>query len=40
MTERELLSVLNEKCENKKKKKIELPEKYLKIYEDLQKDKL
>jgi len=39
-TERELLSVLNEKNDNKKKKRIELPEKYAKIYDDLCKDKL
>lgn len=40
MTERELLNVLNEKSDNKKRKKIDLPEKYSKVYEDLQKDRL
>ena len=40
MTERELLYVLNEKSDNKKKKKLDLSEKYAKIYDDLYKDKL
>jgi hypothetical protein len=39
-TERELLSVLNERNDNKRKKRIELPEKYAKVYDDLCKDKL
>lgn len=42
-TERELLNVLNEKSENKsekKRRKIDLPEKYQKVYEELLKDKL
>jgi Ran GTPase-activating protein (RanGAP) involved in mRNA processing and transport len=37
IVEREILSVLNE---NKKKRKLELPEKYAKVYEELQKDRL
>ena len=40
MTERELLNVLSEKSDNKRKKKLDLPEKYAKIYDDLHKDKI
>ena len=39
MTERELLNVLNEKSDNKRRKKLDLPEKYAKVYDDLMKDK-
>jgi hypothetical protein len=40
MTEIELLHVLNEKSDNKRRKKLDLPDKYAKIYEELHKDKL
>ncbi len=40
LTERELLNVLNEKSDNKKRKKLDLPEKYAKIYDDLQRERL
>ena len=34
------MNVLGERSDNKKKKKLDLPDKYMNIYEDLQKDKL
>ena len=40
MTERELLNVLNEKSDNRRKKKLDLSEKYAKVYDDLLKDRV